>query len=104
VQVYTISGAGLKEHAPGDVSALLSEPELIVWVDVPHCGPDQAQMLDEWFGFHPLALRDCVERNHIAKAHVYDDHVFSVLHARTWAPAGTSTTSSWTSSSAPTTW
>jgi Mg2+ and Co2+ transporter CorA len=81
MEVYSISAAGLKVQAPADMSALLSEPELIVWVDISQCGPDQAQILDDWFGFHPLALRDCVERNHIAKAHVYADHVFSVLHA-----------------------
>jgi hypothetical protein len=38
-------------------------------------------VLSEVFGFHPLAIRDCVERNHVAKVHAYPDHVFVVLHA-----------------------
>jgi magnesium transporter len=33
------------------------------------------------FGFHPIAVRDCVERNHGSKVHIYPDYVFSVLHA-----------------------
>jgi Mg2+ and Co2+ transporter CorA len=38
-------------------------------------------VLSETFGFHDIAIRDCLERNHISKLHVYDDHVFTVLHA-----------------------
>ena len=38
-------------------------------------------MLTEVFGFHPLAVRDCVERNRVPKVHAYPDHVFVVLHA-----------------------
>jgi Mg2+ and Co2+ transporter CorA len=35
----------------------------------------------EVFGFHPLAVRDCVERNRVPKVHGYGDHVLVVLHA-----------------------
>ena len=38
-------------------------------------------VLSETFGFHDIAIRDCLERNHMSKIHVYDDHVFTVLHA-----------------------
>jgi magnesium transporter len=31
------------------------------------------------FGFHPLAVRACTERNHIPRVHAYTDHVFVVL-------------------------
>jgi Mg2+ and Co2+ transporter CorA len=37
--------------------------------------------LSDIFGFHHLAIRDCVQRNHISKIHLYDDHAFTVLHA-----------------------
>ena len=33
------------------------------------------------FGFHPLAIWDCVERNQLPKIHPYCDHLFVVLHA-----------------------
>ena len=38
-------------------------------------------MPHEVFGFHPMAIQDCVERNRVPKVHVYPDHVFVVLHA-----------------------
>jgi Mg2+ and Co2+ transporter CorA len=38
-------------------------------------------VLSDVFGFHSIAVRDCVERNHVSKFHVYADHLFNVLHA-----------------------
>jgi magnesium transporter len=32
------------------------------------------------FGFHPLAVRACIERNAVPKVRAYRDHVFVVLH------------------------
>ena len=40
-----------------------------------------AMVLSETFGFHDIAIRDCLDRNHMSKIHVYDHHVFTVLHA-----------------------
>ena len=45
-------------------------------------------VLSETFGFHDIAIRDCLERNHMSKLHVYDDHVFTVLHAPEIGTAG----------------
>jgi len=33
------------------------------------------------FDFHPFAVRDCVDRNHVSKFHIYADYLFTVLHA-----------------------
>jgi hypothetical protein len=56
------------------------------------------------FGFHRLAVRDCVERNQVPKVHAYSDHVFIVLHAPERGRGGPSTTSSSTNSSGPGSW
>ena len=45
-------------------------------------------MLSDVFGFHPMAVQDCVQRNPVPKVHVYPDHVFVVLHAPEPAPGG----------------
>jgi Mg2+ and Co2+ transporter CorA len=45
-------------------------------------------VLSEEFRFHEIAVRDCVERNHVSKIHVYDDHMFTVLHAPEVGVAG----------------
>ena len=45
-------------------------------------------MLTEMFGFHPRAVRECFERNHVPKVHLYADHAFLVLHAPELGRAG----------------
>jgi Mg2+ and Co2+ transporter CorA len=63
------------------LKVLLDQPDALIWVDMPICLANDAAVLSDVFGFHELAVRDCVERNHISKLHFYDDHVFTVLHA-----------------------
>jgi Mg2+ and Co2+ transporter CorA len=81
VDVYSITGAGVERHPVDQLKVLLEKPDVLVWVDLPLCLAYHAQMLADVFDFHDLAIRDCVERNHISKIHFYDDHVFTVLHA-----------------------
>ena len=81
MDVFRIDAAGLTRHAVDELPALLKEPDGVVWVDLPLCLDVEARALAEHFGFHQLAVRDCVERNHISKLHFYGDHVFTVLHA-----------------------
>jgi Mg2+ and Co2+ transporter CorA len=45
------------------------------------CDEEAARVLAEVFGFHPLAIRDCVERNAVPKVRAYRDHIFVILHA-----------------------
>ena len=79
--VYVVSGFGIKPCPVEDLEDLLAQPDALVWVDIPRCDGRTAMVLSETFGFHDIAIRDCLERNHISKLHVYDDHVFTVLHA-----------------------
>ncbi|WP_375479531.1 magnesium transporter CorA family protein [uncultured Jatrophihabitans sp.] len=60
---------------------MLADPDLLIWVDMTVCADDEASVLREVFDFHDLAVRDCVQRNHVSKIHVYADHVFTVVHA-----------------------
>jgi len=81
MDVYSITSAGVERRPAGDLKLLLEQPDALAWVDLPICRAEEAAVLSDLFGFHDLAVRDCVERNHISKMHVYDDHVFVVLHA-----------------------
>jgi magnesium transporter len=72
---------GVEHHEPEDLPRLLQREDGVVWVDIPVCDPIAAQTLTGVFGFHRMAVRDCAERNHVSKVHVYADHVFVVLHA-----------------------
>ena len=81
MDVYSISEAGIERRAADELKGLLAQPDALIWVDLPICFAQDGAVLQEVFGFHELAVRDCVERNHISKIHFYDDHVFTVLHA-----------------------
>lgn len=81
VDVYWIDDAGVQRRPAKDVAQLLGKPDGLLWVDIPQCEAAHARVLMETFGFAELAVKDCVERNHIAKMHLYDEHVFAVVHA-----------------------
>jgi hypothetical protein len=81
MDVYSITQAGVERRSADELKVLLEQPDALIWVDMPICLKQDAAVLLDLFGFHELAVRDCVERNHISKIHFYDDHVFTVLHA-----------------------
>ena len=81
VDVRFVSEEGIQEHSVDELGALLARDDGLVWVDMPFCDEQAARVLSETFGFHPLAVQACVERNAVPKVRAYRDHVFVVLHA-----------------------
>ena len=70
---------GAERHTVAELDDLIAKDDLI-WVDIPSCDDDAARVLRDVFHFHPLAIRDCVERNRVPRVHPYDDHVLVVMH------------------------
>jgi magnesium transporter len=81
VDVWLIADGSVEQRAAEELEMLIAVGEGLVWVDIPTCDEEAVRVLTEVFGFHRLAVRDCVERNQVAKVHAYSDHVFIVLHA-----------------------
>lgn len=81
MNVLVIGDVGVEQHDAEELPQILKRESGLVWVDIPVCDPSAGQVLSDVFGFHPIAVRDCVERNHVSKFHVYADYVFTVLHA-----------------------
>lgn len=81
MDVMVVCDSGVEHHDVDDLPRLLEREDGIVWVDIQSCDEQAVDVLTRVFGFHRIAVRDCVERNHVSKLHVYADHVFSVLHA-----------------------
>ena len=81
MEVRLITDQGIEDRSPDELAALLRRDTGFIWVDIPSCDEDGSRALLEVFGFHPLAVRDCVERNRVPKVHGYGDHVLIVLHA-----------------------
>ncbi len=81
IDVRVVTGDGVEQHPVEELARLLARHDGLVWVDIPVCDEEAARVLTEVFGFHPLAVRACIERNAVPKVHAYRDHVFVVLHA-----------------------
>jgi magnesium/cobalt transport protein CorA len=78
--VRFVTAAGVEAHREGDVPALLAREGGFLWVDVPECDAEAAELLSDVFHFHPLGVRACQERVALPKIHAYADHFFIVLH------------------------
>jgi magnesium transporter len=81
MDVRLVTPEGTQRCAPEELPAALGREDAFVWVDLPAGDPHTGHVLSEVFGFHPRAVRDCLERNALPKVHVYADHVLVVLHA-----------------------
>lgn len=81
MEVRLVTREGIEEYPLEELGDLLAREDGLVWVDVPRCDGAAVRVLAGVFGFHPLAVRDCVERNRVPRVHVYADHVFLILHA-----------------------
>jgi magnesium transporter len=81
MEVLVLCNGGVERHEADELPKLLKREDALVWVDIPVCDPAASHVLSDVFGFHSFAVRDCVERNHVSKFHVYADSVFTVLHA-----------------------
>jgi magnesium transporter len=81
MDVWTVADGRVERRSLDELEMLVALQEGLVWVDIPTCDEEGVRVLSEVFGFHRLAVRDCVERNQVPKIHAYSDHVFMVLHA-----------------------
>jgi Mg2+ and Co2+ transporter CorA len=81
MDVRLVTREGAQRCAPEQLRTALSREDGFVWVDLPVGDPDTEWVLSGVFGFHPRAVRDCLERSALPKVHVYPDHVLVVLHA-----------------------
>lgn len=88
MEVRFISDSTVEEHRAEDLPDLLARSKGLLWVDIPECDDAAARVLSSVFGFHPLAVRACVERNRVPKVHSYADHVFIVMHGPEQGHAG----------------
>jgi magnesium transporter len=81
MDLHFVSDEGIEQHPVGELEQLLASDDGLVWVDIPVCDEQAAQVLREVFGFHPLAVQACIERNAVPKVRAYRDHIFVILHA-----------------------
>jgi Mg2+ and Co2+ transporter CorA len=81
MEVRVIRERGAEVVPTAGLQVALADPEAIVWVDMPDLDEESLTVLRDVFGFHPVALWECRQRQRMPKFHPYPDHVFVVLHA-----------------------
>lgn len=81
MDVRLITDGEVEERELDELPKLLKGEDGFVWVDIPAGDEDAVHVLSGVFRFHPMAVKDAVERNRLPKMHAYHDHVFVVLHA-----------------------
>ena len=81
MDVWWISEAGAERRTADDIEHLVGRTDGWVWVDVPSFDAAAEQLLVRVFDFHPRALQDCAQRNHVPKVHAYADHLFLAVHS-----------------------
>jgi Mg2+ and Co2+ transporter CorA len=89
IRVLLLTAAGVEHHTAADVGTLLTrDDESLVWVDIPSCGDDAATLLTDVLGCHPLAVRDCLQRNRVPRVRIYPHQQLLILHGPERGPSG----------------
>jgi magnesium transporter len=63
-----------------DISEVLADESVIVWLDLRHPDREDLAVLSEEFGLHPLAVEDAVHDHERAKLDRYHSHLFLLAY------------------------
>ena len=72
---------GVSRRELAELPDLLERTDGFLWLDIPEWSEQAEDILANRFRFHPMAIDDCRNRNHVPRVHVYPDHLFLVIHA-----------------------
>jgi magnesium transporter len=64
-----------------ELPALRNRTDGFLWLDIPEWSHDAEAILANEFHFHPMAIAESKNRNHVPRVHVYPHHEFIVVHA-----------------------
>ncbi|HSI83543.1 MAG: magnesium/cobalt transporter CorA [Candidatus Methylacidiphilales bacterium] len=71
-----------QEIDPDALRLVRGDKGLYLWVDLDDPTEEESrQILENVFGFHPLAIEDCLAVSHMPKIEEYDNYLFIVMHA-----------------------
>lgn len=77
-----VCGVSIERGVPTEeLSDYIRDADNLVWVDVENPGSTELAMLEDVFGFHPLALADLTECQRRPKVNEYKGYLLLVMHA-----------------------
>jgi len=88
IRVLSLTGGTVETHAVAEVAGLLERPDTLVWVDIPECSDEAITLLTDVLGCHPLAARDCMQRNRVPRVRIYPHQQLMILHGPERGPSG----------------
>jgi Mg2+ and Co2+ transporter CorA len=71
-----------------EVESLLKRDDVLIWVDIPECSDEAVTLLTDVLGCHPLAVRDCMQRNRVPRVRIYPHQQLLILHGPERGPSG----------------
>src|SRR5687768_14521619 len=72
---------GVSRRQLVELPDLLQRTDGFLWLDIPVWSEQAEDIFANLFKFHPMAIENCRNRNHIPRVHVYPHHMFIVVHA-----------------------
>jgi magnesium transporter len=88
VRVLSLTGDKVETHDLSAVAALLKRDDTLVWVDVPECSDEAVRLLTDVLHCHPLAVRDCTQRNRVPRVRIYPHQQLLIVHGPERGPSG----------------
>jgi magnesium transporter len=76
-----INSEDVSSHDLAELPDLRKRDDGFLWLDIPEWSDEAEALLVREFHFHPMAIAESRNRNHIPRVHVYPHHVFIVVHA-----------------------
>jgi magnesium transporter len=69
------------ERDLSELPAVRKRTDGFLWLDIPEWSDEAEELFANEFHFHPMAIIESRNRNHVPRVHVYPHHEFIVLHA-----------------------
>jgi magnesium transporter len=88
IRVMSLTGDTVETHALSDVEELLERDDTLIWVDIPECSDEAVGLLTDVLGCHPLAVRDCMQRNRVPRVRIYPHQQLLIVHGPERGPSG----------------
>jgi magnesium transporter len=80
IRVHT-DRTGLRDSlALEDISDVLTNDDTLLWIDLTSPSHEELSLINDEFGFHPLAMEDAAKRHQRPKVDVYNDFLFIVFY------------------------
>jgi Mg2+ and Co2+ transporter CorA len=76
-----IDSNGVSDREVAELPVLRKRSDGFLWLDIPEWSGDAEAISANEFHFHPMAITESRNRNHVPRVHVYPHHLFIVVHA-----------------------